>query len=142
MLAKMELRKKLPNFKIPDQARGNIATGMLKGGAKIYTTYCAGCHQKNGRGDGNLFPPLSGSEWVTGGKYMEKEPAIRVLLSGLQGPVTVKGRPYNSVMPKHDFLSDADIASVLTYIRSNFGNNSSLVSASEVEKIRAGLRGK
>lgn len=142
MLAKMELRKKLPNFKIPDQARNNFATGMLKGGAKIYTTHCASCHQKNGKGDGNLFPPLGGSEWVTGGKYMEKEPAIRVLLSGLEGPVTVKGKPYNSVMPKHNFLSDAEIAGVLTYIRSNFGNNSSLVTASEVKKIRATLPGK
>jgi mono/diheme cytochrome c family protein len=142
MLAKMELRKKLPNFKIPDQARNNFATGMLKGGAKIYTTHCANCHQKNGKGDGNLFPPLAGSEWVTGGKYMEKELAIRVLLNGLEGPVTVNGKPYNSVMPKHDFLSDAEIASVLTYIRSNFGNNSSLVTASEVKKIRASLPGK
>ncbi|WP_184544601.1 c-type cytochrome [Mucilaginibacter sp. FT3.2] len=139
MLAKMELRKKLPNFKIPDQRRNNIATGMLKGGAKIYATYCANCHQKNGRGDGNLFPPLGGSEWVTGGKYMEKDLAIQVLLNGLEGPVKVKNKPYNSVMPKHSFLSDNDIAQVLTYIRSNFGNNSSLVTASEVKKNRASL---
>jgi glucose/arabinose dehydrogenase/mono/diheme cytochrome c family protein len=139
-LAKMEQRKQLPNFKIPNQVRNNFATGMLKGGALIYNKYCVNCHQKNGKGDGNLFPPLSGSEWVTGGKYMEKEPGIRVLLSGLEGPVMVKNKPYNSVMPKHNFLSDGDIAAVLTYIRSNFGNNSSLVTASEVKKIRASLK--
>lgn len=139
-LAKMELRKKLPNFKIPDRIRNNIATGMLKGGIKVYNTYCVGCHQKNGKGDGNLFPPLNGSEWVTGGKYMQKEPAIRVLLNGLEGPIKVKNRPYNSVMPKHNFLSDGEIAAVLTYIRSNFGNNSNLVTASEVKQVRASLR--
>ncbi|WP_183566767.1 c-type cytochrome [Mucilaginibacter sp. SP1R1] len=138
-LAKMELRKKLPGFKLPDVMRNNLASGMLTGGAKVYATYCANCHQKNGKGDGNLFPPLSGSEWVTGGKYMEKDLAIRVLLNGLEGPVKVKNVPYNSVMPKHSFLSDTQIAQVLTYIRNNFGNNSSLVTASEVKKIRAEL---
>jgi glucose/arabinose dehydrogenase/mono/diheme cytochrome c family protein len=139
-LAKMELRKKLPGFKIPDVMRNNLMTGMLTGGAKIYATYCVNCHQKDGKGDGNLFPPLNGSEWVTGGKFMEKEPAIRVLLNGLEGPVKVKNKPYNSVMPKHDFLSDTQIAQVLTYIRNNFGNNSSLVSTLEVKKVRAELK--
>ena len=115
-------------------------SGMLTGGAKLYATYCTNCHQKNGKGDGNLFPPLGGSEWVTGGKYMEKETAIRVLLNGLEGPVKVKNVPYNSVMPKHNFLTDDQIAQVLTYIRNNFGNNSSLVTALEVKKVRASLK--
>jgi len=139
-LAKMELRKKLPSFKTPDITRNNLMSGMLTGGAKLYATYCTNCHQKNGKGDGNLFPPLGGSEWVTGGKYMEKETAIRVLLNGLEGPVKVKNVPYNSVMPKHNFLSDDQIAQVLTYIRNNFGNNSSLVTALEVKKVRASLK--
>ncbi|WPU93818.1 PQQ-dependent sugar dehydrogenase [Mucilaginibacter sabulilitoris] len=141
-LSKMELRKKLPGFKIPDVMRNNLMSGMLGSGAKLYATYCANCHQKNGKGDGNLFPPLSGSEWVTGGKYMEKDLAIRVILNGLEGPVKVKNKPYNSVMPKHNFLSDDQIAKVLTYIRNNFGNNSSLVTASEVKKVRAESGGK
>jgi glucose/arabinose dehydrogenase/mono/diheme cytochrome c family protein len=140
-LAKMEQRKKLPGFKMPDVTRNNMASAMLTGGAKLYDTYCANCHQKNGKGDGNLFPPLAGSEWVTGGKFMEKDLAIRVLLNGLEGPVKVKNVPYNSVMPKHNFLSDTQIAQVLTYIRNNFGNNSSLVTASEVKKVRASLAG-
>jgi mono/diheme cytochrome c family protein len=140
-LLKMEQRKKLPGFKLPDVTRNNMASAMLTGGAKLYDTYCANCHQKNGKGDGNLFPPLAGSEWVTGGKFMEKDLAIRVLLNGLEGPVKVKNVPYNSVMPKHSFLSDDQIAQILTYIRNNFGNNSSLVTASEVKKVRASLAG-
>jgi glucose/arabinose dehydrogenase/mono/diheme cytochrome c family protein len=138
-LAKMELRKKLPNFKVPDPMRNNLMTGMLTEGAKLYNTYCTSCHQKDGKGDGNLFPPLSGSEWVTGGKYMQKDQAIKVLLNGLEGPVKVKNKPYNSVMPKHSFLTDDQIAKVLTYIRNNFGNNSSLVTAFEVKRMRASL---
>jgi len=113
---------------------------MLKGGARIYNTYCANCHQKNGKGDGNLFPPLSGSDWVAGGNYLEKESVIRVVLNGLEGPIKVNGKPYNSVMPKHNFLSDADIAAVLTYVRNSFGNNNSLVTVSEVKKVRAERR--
>ncbi|MEN0055206.1 MAG: c-type cytochrome [Mucilaginibacter sp.] len=140
-LLKMEQRKKLPGFKLPDVMRNNMASAMLTGGAKLYNMYCANCHQKNGKGDGNLFPPLAGSEWVTGGKFMEKDLAIRVLLNGLEGPVKVKNVPYNSVMPKHNFLSDNQIAQILTYIRNNFGNNSSLVTASEVKKVRASIAG-
>ncbi|WP_454804510.1 c-type cytochrome [Mucilaginibacter phyllosphaerae] len=136
-LAAMEARKNLPNFKRPDPLRNNLMSGMLGSGARLYKTYCAGCHQPNGKGDGNLFPPLGGSEWVTGGPYMDKYRAINVMLKGLEGPIKVANKPYNSVMPKHDFLSDKQIAEVLTYIRNNFGNNSSLVTAEEVKKMRA-----
>ncbi|MDB5158898.1 MAG: cytochrome [Mucilaginibacter sp.] len=138
-LVKMELRKKLPSFRTPDITRDNLMKGMLNGGAKIYNTYCVNCHQQNGKGDDNMYPPLSGSEWVTGGKYMEKEQAITVLLKGLEGPIKVKDLSYNSVMPSHSFLSDGDIAQVLTYVRNNFGNNSSLVTTDEVKAVRNSL---
>lgn len=135
----MEARKKLPNFKMPDPQRNNMMSGMLSDGAKLYKNYCAGCHQQNGKGDGNLFPPLGKSEWVTGGPFMEKDLAIQVMLKGLKGPIKVANKPYNSVMPKHDFLTDRQIAQVLTYIRNNFGNNSSLITTEEVRKMRAKL---
>lgn len=141
-LAKMELRKKLPNLKDPDPVKNNLMKGMLTGGAKIYNTYCVSCHQQNGKGDGNMFPPLSGSEWVTGGKFMEKDAAIGVMLKGVNGPIKVSGKPYNSVMPPHDFLSDKEIASVLTYVRNNFGNTSSLITEAEVKAERVKLSAK
>ncbi|GGH09443.1 c-type cytochrome [Mucilaginibacter phyllosphaerae] len=139
-LQQMEARKSTSNFKRPDPLRNNLMSGMLGNGAKLYRNYCAGCHQPNGKGDGNLFPPLSGSEWVTGGPYMDKYRAIQVMLKGLEGPIKVANKPYNSVMPKHDFLKDEQIAQVLTYIRNNFGNNSSLVTAEEVKKVRSRLK--
>lgn len=141
-LAQMELRKKLPSLKDPDPVKNNLMKGMLTGGAKIYNTYCVSCHQQNGKGDGNMFPPLSGSEWVTGGKFMEKDAAIGVMLKGVNGPIKVSGKPYNSVMPPHDFLSDKQIASVLTYVRNNFGNTSSLITEAEVKAERAKLPAK
>jgi len=139
-LAKMELRKKLPGLSDPPViVKNNPVKKVLTGGAKIYNTYCANCHQQNGRGDGNLFPPLNNSEWVTGEKQKEKELVITVLLKGLKGPVKVKGSSYNNVMPGHSFLSDQQIAQVLTYIRNNFGNKSSIITAAEVKTVRAKL---
>jgi mono/diheme cytochrome c family protein len=61
------------------------------------------------------------------------------MLKGVNGPIKVSGVAYNSVMPPHDFLSDKEIASVLTYIRNNFGNTSSLITEAEVRAERAKL---
>jgi glucose/arabinose dehydrogenase/mono/diheme cytochrome c family protein len=140
-LAKMELRKKLPGLKDPlmPKTKNNPGKEVLTGGAKIYNTYCANCHQQNGKGDGNLFPPLNGSEWITGEKPDEKEQGIRVLLKGLKGPVRIKGVLYNNVMPGHSFLTDDQIAQVLTYVRNNFGNKSSIITAAEVKTVRSKL---
>lgn len=108
----------------------------LKTGRKIYETTCVVCHQANGLGTPGQFPPLAGSEWVAA-----QSPAriIRIVLNGLQGPITVHGESFNNVMvPWRDVLSDTDIASVLTYVRQNqgWGNHASAVTADEVNAIR------
>ena len=92
-------------------------------GSKVYGVYCSACHQRNGLGDSQRFPPLAGSEWVTG----DKKKLITVLLKGLEGPIEVKGQSYNNAMPQHSFLKDEDIAEVLTHIRQNFGNTADAV---------------
>lgn len=96
-----------------------------------YTT-CAACHQADGNGIQNAFPPLAGSEWVNG----PAENLIRIQLRGLQGKITVKGAEYNGVMPPNSSLSDEQIAEVLTYIRSNFGNKASAITAEQVKALR------
>jgi glucose/arabinose dehydrogenase/cytochrome c553 len=134
-LAEMEKRKTGIGIRNPDKVKDNLAIGMAVGGEKIYNTYCVSCHQKDGKGDANRFPPLNGSEWVNG----DKERLINVLLKGLEGPIKVKGKSFEGVMPKHDFLSDADIAKVLTYTRLNFTNNSGLIREAEVAAARKKL---
>jgi glucose/arabinose dehydrogenase/mono/diheme cytochrome c family protein len=134
-LAEMENRKTGIAIRTPDEVKDNLAVGMAVGGEKIYNTYCISCHQKDGKGDGNRFPPLNGSEWVNG----DKERLIGVLLKGLEGPVKVKGKSFNGVMPKHDFMSDADIARVLTYTRVNFTNSSGIIREAEVTAARKKL---
>lgn len=102
------------------------------GGQTIYKQYCLTCHQANGSGVPNLNPPLRGTDWVLG----DKTRLINVLLNGLQGQ-EIEGDAYDNVMPAHNFLTDAQIADVLTYIRSNFGNKAPAVTADEVKSVRS-----
>lgn len=135
-LASMEERKTLSHIRTPDEVEDNLDRGVAVEGAKIFNTYCATCHQRNGQGDSQRFPTLVGTKWVLG----DKSELIEVILNGLEGPIEVKGKPYNSLMPQHSFLSDEDVAQVLTYVRQNFGNNASEVSANEVRAVRENLQ--
>lgn len=104
-------------------------------GEKIYKQYCFACHQMDGNGVPGNFPPIRDTDWVNG----DKERLIKLVINGMEGPIEVNGVTYNSVMTPHGFLKDEEIASVLTYVRSNFGNNSSAVTVEEVQQIRASL---
>ena len=107
------------------------ATAAKAPGQAIYEQYCLACHQANGSGVPNLNPPLRGTDWVLG----DKTRLINVLLKGLQGQ-EIEGEVYDNAMPAHDFLDDTQIASVLTYIRSNFGNKADAIKADEVKAVR------
>jgi mono/diheme cytochrome c family protein len=108
------------------------AAGASANGAELYGR-CAACHQSTGLGMPGTYPPLAGSEWVTG----NPEVPIRIVLHGLQGPITVKGTSYNNAMtPFADQLSDEEIAAILTYERSNWGNNASAITAEQVKTVR------
>lgn len=131
-LAKMELRKQRTNIKTPDKVNDNLQKETLEAGAAAYNLYCATCHLADGKGDGNRYPPIHGSEWVSG----NKNKLIEVVLNGLSGNITVNNKPYNGVMPGHDFLKDEELASILTYIRLGFANYASPITAEEVRKVR------
>jgi len=139
-LSKMEERKLLTHIRTPDKINDNLAVGMVNEGQKIYNTYCIACHQGDGKGGGNIYPAptLVESDWVTG----DKNRLITVLLEGLKGPIAVNGKPFDGEMPKLDFLSDADIAKVLTYIRLNFKNNAGAIHDKEVANVRDKLKDK
>ncbi len=135
-LVQMTNRKmQQPHIKTPDEVADNLERGKAVAGANIYNTYCAGCHQRNGKGDGTRFPPLAGSEWVTG----NKKRLIRVLLQGLNEPITVKGVAYNGLMPANQFLKDEEIAAVANYIRQKFNNMTDLIKPEEVSALRKNI---
>lgn len=131
-LAAMEARKQRPNLKTPDPVADNLFRERPVPGGKLYSTYCASCHQRDGKGDGQRFPPLAGSDWVTG----DKQRLVRTVVHGLSGPVSIGGVTYNNVMPGFSFLRDQDLSELLTHIRSQFGNQASSVTKEEVAKYR------
>ena len=88
-------------------------------GAKKYSS-CSGCHGNNGEGSA-AFPPLANSEWVTGPSM---RPAM-IILNGIKGPIEVAGTVYNGNMPAQgDGMTAQDLAGILNYIRTSFGNTS------------------
>jgi glucose/arabinose dehydrogenase len=135
-LASIEKRKSRSYIKTPDEVLDNLGQGDELSGSILYNTYCAACHQRNGSGDNNLFPPLAGADWVTG----DVDRLIDIVLNGMQGDIHVNGKSFNGLMPPNHHLDDHAIASILTYIRTNFGNRASPVNALQVRKIRSASR--
>ncbi|MEQ2007336.1 MAG: c-type cytochrome, partial [Limisphaerales bacterium] len=106
-------------------------------GENIYEMACLPCHQPEGKGLSGVYPPLAGSDWVRG----DKARIIKVVLHGLTGPVTVAGQnfghtPASVPMPSLGGLTDEQIADVLTFIRGEFGQQASPVTAAEVKAVR------
>jgi len=110
------------------------AKEQLPDGKQVFSTTCAACHQATGEGVPGVYPPLAGSEWVTG----DEAKVVRILLHGVTGPIEVAGETFNSMMPPWGAtLKDADIAAVLTYARSTWGNKGTPITAAKVAAIRA-----
>lgn len=110
------------------------AKTQLPDGKAVYSTTCAACHQVTGDGVAGVYPPLAGSEWVNG----DEAKVVRILLHGVTGPIEVAGETFNGMMPPWGgALKDDDIAAVLTYVRSTWGNKGAPVTAAKVASIRA-----
>ncbi len=109
---------------------------LFASGQRLYGTYCAVCHQVTGQGLPGQFPPLAESEWVLAA---QPNRIIRLVLDGIQGPITVKNEAFNGAMPPwRDLMKDEEIAAVLTYVRQNknWGNNASPVTPDQVQALR------
>ena len=111
-----------------------VAFDPVKEGENVYMANCMACHQVTGSGVPGAFPPLAESEWV--GKSPEL--LARIVLHGLQGPITVSGTEYNSIMaPLGVVLNDDQIAHTLTYIRQAWGNAADPVDPAVVAAVRS-----
>jgi mono/diheme cytochrome c family protein len=114
-----------------------VARAQAPDGQKVYSSTCAACHQPTGQGAAGTYPPLAGSEIVAG----DEAKLIRVVLHGLTGEIEVQGETFNGAMPAWGpTLKDDDIAAVLTYVRSAWGNKAAPVSAATVAQIRAATK--
>lgn len=109
-------------------------SASTQAGMELYRQYCTSCHQPNGEGVPGMYPTLVATEWVQG----DKGRLIRLVLNGVQGQMEVKGETYNNIMTAQGFLEDEQIASLLTFVRTNLGNKADAVTADEVRRVRAG----
>jgi mono/diheme cytochrome c family protein len=107
---------------------GAASSGAAVDGGQIFAAKCVACHQATGLGMPGVFPPLAGSEWVLGSDKI----LVQIPLHGITGSVQVKGATYNGSMPMFNTMSDAEIAAVLTYVRSQWGNAAPTVSPATV----------
>jgi len=101
-------------------------------GKQIYAAKCVACHQANGNGVAGVFPPLAASEWVTG----DEKILTHILLHGVNGELEVKGVTYKGAMPAWKSLSDDELAAVMTYIRTDWGNAAPPIKAATVKEQR------
>ncbi|HEV7349944.1 cytochrome c [Telluribacter sp.] len=99
-------------------------------GYQLYTTHCANCHQAEGQGLANLYPPLAGSEYLA-----DKERFICITRYGLSGEITVAGKTYNRPMPANPQLKDLEIAEIATYVYTTWGKDSTYTSTEMVTEV-------
>ncbi|YCM46497.1 copper-containing nitrite reductase [Verrucomicrobiaceae bacterium 227] len=123
--------QEMPSTGVAQAPAASKAERITRGKIK-YTAVCMACHQANGAGVPAAFPPLAKSDYLNA----DKDRAISTVIHGLAGEVVVNGEKFNSIMPSLG-LNDEDVANVLTYVYSEWGNNGSEVSPEEVKLVRA-----
>jgi nitrite reductase (NO-forming) len=104
-------------------------------GKGVFMQTCFVCHQLNGEGIPAQIPPLAKADYL----MADKERSIRIVLQGNSGEIEVNGKKYNGVMTPLNYLSDDEVANVLTYVRNSFGNSGEEVKAHEVRRLRSEL---
>ncbi len=106
---------------------------QIAAGQVLFTGTCSVCHQGNGQGLANVFPPLAKSDYIAA----DPKRMVDVILHGLSGKVTVNGAEYNSVMPPMNQLTDDEVANIATYVLNSWGNPGGVISKDDAAKSRA-----
>ncbi len=107
---------------------------QVKAGQALFAGTCSTCHQANGEGMPGVFPPLAKSDFIAA----DPKRVASVITHGLQGPVTVNGKDYNSVMPPMAQLTDDEVANISTYVLNSWGNPGGRVTKEEAAAVRKG----
>jgi nitrite reductase (NO-forming) len=106
---------------------------QIDAGSVLFKGTCSTCHQENGAGMANVFPPLAKSDFL----MSNPQRAIEIVLNGLSGPVKVNGEQYDSVMPPMSQLNDDEVANILTHVMNSWGNKAPAITSSQVKEARA-----
>ena len=129
-----ELKKQIAAEMKSNPAIAGLTKEMqVEKGKQVYMSLCFACHQADGNGLPGAFPPLAKSDYM----LADRDRAVRIVLKGMTGPVTVNGKTINSVMPPQEaVLTDTQIADVLTYVFNTWGNQGDAFSTDQVKAIR------
>ena len=133
----------IPDNKAPTYLN-QAEAALYEKGAEIFERegYCGTCHQTDGQGLETVgYPPLAGSEWV----MIDTDRLIKLTLKGLYGPITVKGKLYDSKVPMTPYeglMNDEEVAAVLTFVRNSWGNEGTTITSEQVAKVRASIKDK
>ena len=100
-------------------------------GKSVYSQACIACHQATGQGIPSAFPPLAKSDWLN----KDVNRSIKQIIKGSSGPMTVNGKTFNGAMPAQN-LNDQQVADVLTYVYSAWGNSQKKVTPAMVKAQR------
>jgi mono/diheme cytochrome c family protein len=110
-----------------------VSKESIDRGKEVYSVNCVSCHMENGEGVEGTFPPLVKSDYVSG----DTKRLINIALQGQTGEIVVNGKTYNMDMPAQSHLSDEEVADVLNYIKSSWGNKTKkAVVAADVKVLR------
>lgn len=102
-------------------------------GQTLYQQHCSNCHQLEGQGLAQLFPPLAGSDYLNA----DINRAICIIKNGQQGEIVVNGVTYNQMMPGVTNLTNLEVAEISTYIYNSWGNEKGMIGIKKVEQALA-----
>jgi len=128
LMAQIKQKPKPKAKPISAAAKASAANGLM-----VFTQNCVSCHQADGGGVPRMNPPLIKTPWVLG----DQTRLVKIVLNGFKEDVEINGDTYSNVMPSFKYLKDQEIADVLTYVRSSFGNKASAITLKQVLATRA-----
>lgn len=114
-----------------NQAEGENAVRLRQyfvQGQQLYQQHCSNCHQTDGTGLAQLYPPLAQSDYM----LEDIQRTVCLIKYGLAGEIIVNGKDYNLEMPPNTQLTDIEIAEIITYITNAWGSEYGLISVTEV----------
>ncbi|MCY0386836.1 cytochrome c [Robbsia sp. Bb-Pol-6] len=123
-----------PAYAYDDTVAARMMAGAPQGaGERLYLDRCAACHRANGTGYGRAFPPLAGNPVL---QTKDGTSAIHIVLSGGAQPATHAIPSALSMAPYADLLNDRQVAAVVSFIQTGWGNRGGAVSAADVARVR------
>lgn len=106
-------------------------------GAELFAATCQACHQASGEGAPGIAPPLTGTLAKRAALPEGRAWLAQTLVSGMTGPITARGEPYNGIMPPFAALPDADLMAVMAYVLAQFNASTAVPSAEDFAAARA-----